>query len=79
MYGLSPDYSDQESETGVHLRPFFDLLCLDWQEYVDCFAFDILPKVLERTSMLKMHIFPKSLTKWGGIFKSINCEFFPCI
>ena len=32
-----------------------------------------------RTSMLKACIFPKSLTIWGGIFKSINCEFFSCI
>ena len=29
-----------------------------------------------RTSMLKVCIFPKSLTTWGGIFKSINCDFF---
>ena len=26
--------------------------------------------------MLKACIFPKSLTTWDGIFKSINCEFF---
>ena len=32
----------------------------------------------ERTSMLKACIFPKRLTKWGGIFKSINCEFLSC-
>ena len=30
----------------------------------------------QRTSMLKACIFPKSLTTWGGIFKSKNCEFF---
>ena len=30
----------------------------------------------KRTSMLKVCIFPKSLTKLGGIFKSINCDFF---
>ena len=29
-----------------------------------------------RTSMLNACIFPKSLTEWGGIFKSINCELF---
>ena len=29
-----------------------------------------------RTSMLKA--FPKSLSEWGGIFKSINCEFVSC-
>ena len=33
----------------------------------------------QRTSMLKARIFPKRLTKWGGIFKSINCEFLSCI
>ena len=33
----------------------------------------------QRTSMLKACIFPKRLTKWGGIFKSINCEFLSCI
>ena len=32
--------------------------------------------VLERTSMLKACIFPKSLTTWGGSFISINCDFF---
>ena len=30
----------------------------------------------ERTSMLKACIFPKSVTKWDGIFKSISCDFF---
>ena len=36
-------------------------------------------RVLEyylRTSMLNACIFPKSITKWGGIFKSMNCAFF---
>ena len=32
-----------------------------------------------RTSMLKACIFPKSLTKWGGIFKIMNCAIFSCI
>ena len=32
-----------------------------------------------RTSMLKARIFPKSLTKCGGIFKSMNCAFFSCV
>ena len=31
---------------------------------------------LKRTSMLKACIFPKSLIKWGGIFKNMNCAFF---
>ena len=35
-----------------------------------------LDRVMRRTSMLKVCIFPTSLTTWGGIFKRINCVFF---
>ena len=43
--------------------------------------FSLLLVFVKRTSMLKAYIFPKSIsiTKWGEIFKSMNCAFFSCI
>ena len=41
--------------------------------------FLLLLILVKRTSMLKASIFPKSITKWGGIFKSMNCAIFSCI
>ena len=48
-YRLSPDYSDQEFEIRVWLKPFFGLLCLDLQEEEDCYAFGVIPKAPEMT------------------------------
>ena len=42
-------------------------------------CFDNFTMQGKTTSMLKACIFPKSITKWGGIFKSMNCAIFSCI
>ena len=42
------------------------------------FPIELKPEIvkIQRPFMLKACIFPQSLTNWGGIFKSINYEFF---
>ena len=47
-----------------------------WTEIPKFLAGFTITDVLLRTSMPEACIFPKSLNKWGGIFKSINCDFF---
>ena len=54
---------------------FIQLLC----QTKAFMQFERLKRLHERSSMLKACIFPKSLTTWGGIFKSMNCQLFLCI
>ena len=73
--GLPPVYSDQESEIGVWLKPFVDLLCFAIfvdvlcfaaQEDEDCFALDIIPKCQKLLSKQVPCHKQDIITKWVG-------------